>query len=136
MILVIISVAMLILGRILLSKGNYNLEMPGIALFVSGLVGTAICLIIIIFVNVLAMKEVHANELEYQSLCKRIEIIDSDNNKLSRSELIKDVNNYNIRVMETNYWTENPWTNWFNPRIIADNMRYISWWEGTEGLEE
>ena len=134
MIIILTFVLMIVVGLILMRFSR--LDLLPLMLNVMGSCGVVICIVVIIVVNVFAMKEVHANELEYQSLCKRIEVIDSDNNKLSRSELIKDVNNYNIRVMETNYWTENPFTNWFNPRIIADNMRYISWWEGTEGLEK
>ena len=134
MIIILTFVLMIVVGLILMRFSR--LDLLPFMLKAIGSCGLVACILAIIGANVFAMKEVHANELEYQSLCKRIEVIDSDNNKLSRSELIKDVNNYNIRVMETNYWTENPFTNWFNPRIIADNMRYISWWEGTEGLEK
>ena len=40
--------------------------------------------------------------------------------------MINDITEWNKKVYNTKYWTEDPFTNWFNPKEIADNLEYIS----------
>ena len=49
----------------------------------------------------------------------------SDYEDVSKSQVIKDISEWNMDVYNTKYWSESPWTNWFNPKDIADNMDYI-----------
>lgn len=81
---------------------------------------------IIIVSHALAPKEIRENTIKYESLCKRLEIINSDYEDVSKSDVIADIAEWNAFVYNTKYWTYNPWTNWYNPKEIADNLDYIS----------
>lgn len=81
---------------------------------------------IIIVSHALAPKTICENTINYEALCKRLEIINSDYEDVSRSDVIADIAEWNSFVYNTKYWTYNPWTNWYNPKEIADNLEYIS----------
>ena len=68
---------------------------------------------------------VQQNKINYEGLCKRYEIVKSEYEDVSKSDVIADITAWNREVYNTKYWTENPWTNWFNPKKIADNLDYI-----------
>ena len=85
-----------------------------------------ISIIIIIVSHALVPKTIRENTIKYDSLCKRLEIINSDYEDVSKSDVIADIANWNTFVYNTKYWTYNPWTNWYNPKEIADNLDYIS----------
>ena len=87
-------------------------------------IGTSI--IIIITSHTLAPKTIRENTIKYDSLCKRLEIINSDYEDVSKSDVIADIAEWNSFVYNKKYWTYNPWTNWYNPKEIADNLDYIS----------
>ena len=87
-------------------------------------IGTSI--IIIIVTHALVPKEIRENTIKYESLCKRLEIINSDYEDVSKSDVIADIAEWNSFVYNTKYWSYNPWTNWYNPKEIADNLDYIS----------
>ena len=62
-------------------------------------------------------------------------IIISDYEDVSKSDVISDITAWNMYVYNTKYWSENPWTNCFNPKKIADNLNYISLDEESEEQE-
>lgn len=74
----------------------------------------------------LAAKTVYENTIKYESLCERLEVINSDYEDVSKSVVIADIAEWNVYVYNTKYWTYNPWTNWYNPKVIADNLEYIN----------
>lgn len=127
MILTIISVMMILAGLILVRKSNLDFLPTILSAF--GSVGLIICICVIIFTHLFSTRTLQVNELEYQGLCKRLEIINSDYEDVSKSEVIRDITNWNMRVQEVKYWNVNSWTNWFISDVVADNMRYISWEE-------
>lgn len=81
---------------------------------------------IIIVSHALIPKTIRENTIKYESLCKRLEIINSDYEDVSKSDVIADIAEWNSFVYNTKYWSYNPWTNWYNPKEIADNLEYIS----------
>lgn len=81
---------------------------------------------IIIVSHALVPKTIRENTIKYESLCKRLEIINSDYEDVSKSDVIADIAEWNSFVYNTKYWSYNPWTNWYNPKEIADNLEYIS----------
>lgn len=128
MILTIISLIMLILGIIFLKKRCYddNIEVLGIVFTIFGGVSSIAALCAIILSHSLTDKMIQQNKLEYDGLCKRYEIIKSEYEDISKSDVIADITEWNKEVYNLKYWTNNPWTNWFNPSAIADNLEYIS----------
>lgn len=129
MILTIIFLGMIFLGVVFikLSNNNYSdgLEIFGFLSTAIGLVCLIISIIAIIVSHATAPKIVQENKINYEGLCRRYEIAKSEYEDVSKSDVIADITAWNIEVYKTKYWTDNLWTNWFNPKEIADNLNYI-----------
>lgn len=70
-------------------------------------------------------REIRMRQIRYESLCKRLEIIKSDYEDVSKSEVIKDIAEWNQEVYDYKYWTDNIWTSWLFNKKIADSLEYI-----------
>lgn len=132
MIITIIFVVMILLGIVFMKLSEHNYSDFGDGLEMFGAASTVICslclivsLIAIIVSHATAPKIVQENKLNYEGLCKRYEIAKSEYEDVSKSDIIADITTWNLEVHNVKYWTYNPWTNWFNPQIIADNLDYI-----------
>lgn len=130
MILIIIFIFMILLGFALtvVPKSDEWADDTngfGAVMVVFGVAFLIISLIVIISGYALVNYTIQRNEIEYEGLCKRYEIVKSDYEDVSKSDVISDITEWNDKVYRTKYWTENPWTNWFNPKKIADNLNYI-----------
>ena len=88
-----------------------------------------ICLICCIFGIICAHvgenKNIEMNNVEYESLCQRLEIVNSEYEDMSKSDVIKDVSEWNKMVLEKKYWAKNPWTSWFLSQKVVDELKYI-----------
>ena len=130
MILTITFLGIILLGIIFikLAEKYYNdfLEIFGGINVVLGSICLIISIIIIIISHTTAQKFIQQNKLAYDGLCKRYKIIKSEYEDISKSDVIADITAWNMEVYNTKYWTYNPWTNWFYPKKIADNLDYIS----------
>lgn len=126
MLLTLISVLIALVGFFLIKLDKSDiLEIGGIIMLSIGGVITLFCLIIIITCYACAPNEIMINKLRYEGLIKRVESINSHYEDVSKSDVIKDVTEWNMEVTNTKYWTYNPWTSWFYPDEVADNMEYI-----------
>ena len=124
MIITSIVAVMLVLGIIIWRMRGYDFYI-GDLLTLFGLIGLVISLFMIIICHATANKTIQQNKIDYDGLCKRYEIIESEYEDISKTNVIADITAWNIKVYSTKYWTENLWTNWFNPKSIADNLEYI-----------
>ena len=70
-------------------------------------------------------REIQMRQIRYESLCKRLEVIKSDYEDVSKSEVIKDIAEWNQEVYDYKYWTDNIWTSWLFNKKIADSLEYI-----------
>ena len=128
MILTLIGIGLFLLGIICLvisDKTYIDADMFGLLFTTIGSISFVLSISIIISAYVTAPKQIQLNKMNYEGLCKRYETIKSDYEDVSKSQVIADITAWNMDVYNTKYWTENPWTNWFNPKEIADNMDYI-----------
>lgn len=126
MIITIIFVLMIIIGLIAMKIDKCdNLLALEILTTTIGGIGLFACVVLISIQHACAGKIIYSNQIYYDGLCKRLEVVQSDYEDVSKSQVIKDVSEWNMDVYNTKYWTESPWTNWFNPKDIADNMDYI-----------
>lgn len=128
MIIILIFAIMLVVGIVLVRKYNEdwnNLSALGYLLTTFGSVAISISLLILIVNHTTADKTIQQNKIDYNGLCKRYEIIKSEYEDVSKSQVIADITEWNKDVYNTKYWAENPWTNWFNPKSVADNLAYI-----------
>lgn len=126
MIIFIITLAVAIIG-ILMSYHAKNETMDGIGclLFVSGgLIGfIMLCFIIIAHFGVDA--QIEKNRIEYEALCERQEVAVSEYEDVSKSDVIKDISEWNKRVYSSKHWAYNPWTSWFYSKRVVDELEMI-----------
>lgn len=127
MILMIIALVATIIGLWILYKDEYGDVIIGIgtSLVVCGGV-TAFIMTIIIFVEHVGVEvRIEKNRIKYESLCERNEIVVSEYEDVSKSDVIKDIAEWNQNVYSYKHWAYNPWTNWFYSKRIADQMEMI-----------
>lgn len=135
MILTIIAVIATVVGVALLRKAKYwdgVLFWLGLLLsFCGGLMAfiTGIC---IICANVGVDALIEENRIEYEALCERQETINSEYEDVSKSDVIKDIAEWNKDVYSYKHWANNPWTSWFYSKRVADSVEMIE----IEGREE
>ena len=126
MIITFIFIIMALLGIILIKSNiTYDVDMIGWIIECFSLFCLIISLIIIISVHVTANYNIQKNKIEYEGLCKRYEIVKSEYEDVSKSDVIRDITAWNMKVYNTKHWTESLWTNWFNSKKISDNLYYI-----------
>ena len=75
--------------------------------------------------HVTADKDIQLDKIEYESLVNRLEIINSDYEDVSKSDVIKDVAEWNKHVYSTKHWGNSKWTNWFYSEKYVDSLQYI-----------
>lgn len=126
MIITFIFVLMIIIGLIALKIDKYgDLDVLEVLITTFGAAGLFICIVIISTQHAFAGRIIYSNQIYHDGLCKRLEVVQSDYEDVSKSQVIKDVAEWNMNVYDAKYWSESLWTNWFNPKDIADNMDYI-----------
>ena len=134
MILTIITVVAIAVGVTLLRKDEYEegvLFGLGLLLTVCGGIIAFIMAICIICAHVGVDATIEKNRIEYESLCERYEIVTSEYEDVSKSDVIKDIAEWNKDVYSYKHWANNPWTNWFYSKRVSDDMRMIKM-EGSE----
>lgn len=127
MILMIITLIVTVVGIVLACKGRYEEVAYWIgALFtIGGGVIAFIMAICIICAHVGVDATIEENRIEYESLCERYEIVTSEYEDVSRSDVIKDIAEWNKRVYSEKHWAYNPWTSWFYSKRVADELQMI-----------
>ena len=134
MILTLIGIGLIVLGiiclfvstkRLLSCDMSFLLEATSAISLVIGICITIILGIIIILTHSCIDNDIYTSKLTYESLIDRIEYIDSDYEDVSKSEVIKDIYEWNKSVHSAKYWSSNPWTNWFWSQKYVDSLEYI-----------
>ena len=126
MILTMLFIILILLGIILIKSNiTEDADVIGAIIEVFSLFGLITSLVVIITTHATADMKIQKNKINYEGLCKRYEIVKSEYEDVSRSDVIADITAWNMEVYNIKYWSENPWTNWFNPKKIADNLYYI-----------
>lgn len=126
MILTCLFIITVLLGFILMRRNiSEDTGVIGVLIVVSGSLFLITALAIIIIAQATSNYTIQQNKIEYEGLCKRYEIAKSEYEDVSKSDVIGDITAWNMKVYSTKYWSENPLTNWFNPKKIADNLYYI-----------
>ena len=127
MILTIIAMLMIPVGAWMVHKDKYEGVVYGIGLLftVCGGLIAFIMAICIICAHVGVDATIEENRIEYESLCERYEIVTSEYEDVSKSDVIKDIAEWNKKVYNTKHWAYNPWTSWFYSKRVADDMKMI-----------
>lgn len=125
MIITLFLIVMIIIGIIAFKVDFVNMGDFWIISVIINVIFLIICLMLIIGNYITATRSAEKNHIEYESLCKRLEIINSEYEDVSKSDVIKDIAEWNKDVYEYHYWTENSFTNWFHNKKVADSYKYI-----------
>ena len=128
MILTIITIIAVAVGVTLLRKDEYEEGVPfglGLMLTLGGGLIAFIMAICIICAHVGVDATIEENRIEYESLCERYEIVTSEYEDVSKSDVIKDIAEWNKNVYSEKHWAYNPWTSWFYSKRVADDMKMI-----------
>lgn len=137
MLLTIIIMIVVAVGVTLLRKDEYEegvLFGLGLLFTVGGGLIAFIMAICIICAHVGVNAQIEENRIEYEALCERQEIISSEYEDVSKSDVIKDIAEWNKNVYSEKHWAYNPWTNWFYSKRVADELEMIE--RKAEGSEE
>lgn len=141
MITTLIALGILIIGIILCilnEKTNIfgrfydEIELLGGSFIILGTVASIMCIGIILFKRVGEDHIIERNRMKYESLQRRIEVVNSEYEDASRSDLIKDINEWNEKVYDRKYYAKSLWTNWFINQKIVDELEYIDFEEVAE----
>ena len=127
MILTIIAMLMIPVGVLMVRKDKYEgvVYVIGLLLTVCGGLIAFIMAICILIAHVGVDAQIEENRIEYESLCQRYEIVTSEYEDVSKSDVIKDIAEWNKKVYSTKHWAYNPWTNWFYSKGVADELKMI-----------
>ena len=126
MIIMILLVILFITGFIITRRYEYDdIDFFGIMMMLFSGAAIIVCIIMIICVHVGADYKINEDRIQYEGLCLRLETISSDYEDVSKSEVIKDVTEWNTQVYYDQYWLNNPWTNWFHSRKRVEAKQYI-----------
>ena len=119
----IIAVIVTFIGIVILDKSKCD----GIGFLFTicgGIVAFGIA-VYIICAHVGVNATIEENRIEYESLCERQEIVESEYEDVSKSDVIKDIAAWNKKVYTYKHWAYNPWTSWFYSRRVADELKMI-----------
>ena len=135
MILTIVAVIAIAVGVFLLLKDEYGVgAIFGLGIFLTfgGILMAFVMALGIIFAHVGIDATIERNRIKYESLCQRYEIVTSEYEDVSKSDVIKDIAEWNMYAYTYKHWANNPWTSWFYSKRVADDMKMIE----MEGSEE
>ena len=127
MILTIIAMLMIPVGVLMVRKDKYEgvVYVIGLLFTVCGGLIAFVMAVCIICAHVGVDAQIEENRIEYESLCQRYEIVTSEYEDVSKSDVIKDIAEWNKDVNSYKHWAYNPWTNWFYSKRVADDMKMI-----------
>ena len=127
MILTIIALLMIPVGVLMVCKDKYEgiVYLIGLLLTVCGGLIAFLMAVCIIIAHVGVDAQIEKNRIEYESLCERYEIVTSEYEDVSKSDVIKDIAEWNKDVYSYKHWAYNPWTNWFYSKRVADELKMI-----------
>lgn len=128
MILTILVVVITVIGIAIITKfedGNEIAYGFGVLFGIGGGIVTIIMVTCIICAHVGVDAEIEENRIKYEALRERQEIVDSEYEDVSKSDVIKDIAEWNKDVYSYKYWASNPCTNWFHSKRLADSVEMI-----------
>ena len=126
MLITLLALVLIIIGGWLMTKKS-DVESFGAMIFILGCIVMLGCLTTIICHHAMTTKKINKNKIQYESLQRRLEIVDSEYEDVSKSDVIKDIANWNQVAYDYNYWNSNLFTNWMYSDKIAKSYKYIKY---------
>ena len=127
MLITLFALLLIIIGIWLMNKDDYMKECFGAGMCILGVIIMLICLMLIICEHTMAANQINKNKIQYESLQRRLEIIESDYEDVSKSDVIKDIAKWNQKAYNYKFWNDNLLTNWFCSDKVAESYKYIEY---------
>lgn len=131
MLLVITFAVIMVVGLILLwfyersSYGSDSLGYTGTAASFIGFFCIAVSVVIIIISHACPERQIASNSIKRDGIIKKVEILRSDYEDISKTSVIEEVTNWNRMVTHEKYGIEDPWLSWFHCKKVVDQLEYI-----------
>ena len=131
MLLVMIFAVIMVVGLILLwldgrsCYGSDALCYAGGSAFIIGILCFVISVVIIIISHECPERQIASNNIKRDGIMKKVEILRSDYEDISKTSVIEEVTNWNRMVTHEKYGIEDPWLNWFHCKKVVDQLEYI-----------
>ncbi len=128
MIILLITIGVVIVSPFILFKIEWY---DDVLWLVAAMLSTVATIAIIVEVIIVILShagvepQIQQYETEYQSLIERREIAQSEYEDYSKSEVVRDIAEWNQLVISAQYWGHNPWTNWFYSQRVVDSLKII-----------
>lgn len=128
MLLTLISAACLVIGILFVVFGDsYRLsilvtQVSFVFIGAFGLLCVGTC---ILCTHVGVNQQIAHNRIEYEAIVAEIQAVNTDNEDVSKVQVIKDVKEWNQDVQNNKYWASNLWTNWFYSQKVVNSVEYI-----------
>ena len=127
MIITLIALALIVTGISMMTRKNDDMEFFGSTILIIGSIAMFVCLVIILCQQTMTTREINRNAIRYESLQKRLEIVNSEYEDVSKSDVIKDIAKWNQEGYDYKYWNNNLFTNWFYSDKVAESYKYIEY---------
>ena len=132
MILTYIAMGVVIVGIVLSvvdgsnpNKCNKLLIVLSSTSLVLGIVMGALIGLVFIANHTAVDNQIYEKQMEYESITRQLQIIDSEYEDVSKAEIIQKVYDWNTAVYLSKYWAKSPWTNWLCNKKYSDSLEYI-----------
>lgn len=132
MILTYIAMGLVIVGIVLSvvdgrnpNKCNMLLIVLSSTSLVLGIVMGALIGLVFIANHTAVDNQIYEKQMEYESITRQLQIIDSEYEDVSKAEIIQKVYDWNTAVYLSKYLAKSPWTNWVCNKKYSDSLEYI-----------
>lgn len=132
MILTYIAMGLVIVGIVLSvvdgsnpNKCNTLLIVLSSTSLVLGIVMGALIGLVFIANHTAVDNQIYEKQMEYESITRQLQIIDSEYEDVSKAEIIQKVYDWNTAVYLSKYLAKSPWTNWLCNKKYSDSLEYI-----------
>ena len=132
MILTYIAMGLVIIGIVLSvvdgsnpNKCNTLLIVLSSTSLVLGIVMGALIGLVFIANHTAVDNQIYEKQMEYESITRQLQIIDSEYEDVSKAEIIQKVYDWNTAVYLSKYLAKSPWTNWLCNKKYSDSLEYI-----------
>lgn len=125
MLIVIILIVILAITVIYYNVSKKDVDVLCISIGVIDTIILILCVLTIISTHIGTEVQIQNNKITYQSILDRANCIDTEYEDVSKSEIIKEIAEWNKEVNELKYLSNNLWFNWLFNKKVADNLEYI-----------
>jgi hypothetical protein len=128
MLLTLIFAACLVIGILfVVFRNSYRVSIfiTQVSFVSIGFFGLLCVGMVILCSHVGVNNQITHNRIEYEAIVAEIQAVNTDNEDVSKLQVIKDVKEWNQDVQNSKYLASNPWTNWFYSQKVVNAMEYI-----------